>query len=215
MRLALFCSFVDNEIVLCYHESAQVIKERRTRSMKNLSVAPRRILFIGNSATYVHDIPGTLRRLAGLAGYPIEVDSVVKRGYTLAQHADNDSEHGKKVLAAIEKGWDVVFLQDNGNCVTSPEKEESCRTLHQANRAFAFGIRRGISLWGTNNAHTSEQGAYLACARFSPYCSASPPGFWTQRSCRRGCRSSAEDCGRSSAGTKTILVKNDIFGECI
>ena len=33
-------------------------------------------LFIGNSATYVHDIPGTLRRLAGEAGYPMETAQI-------------------------------------------------------------------------------------------------------------------------------------------
>ena len=182
---------------------------------------PLRLLFIGNSATYVHDIPGTLCRLAGAAGYPMEAASVTKGGYTLTQHAASDSDHGKSVLAAIQKGWDVVFLQDNGNCVSSPEMEDAsrgaCRTLIAAirdtgavpsiyvrppygkenagrspfeqciafdrlfcsiaaendaktvfvNRAFALAMHStDLPLWGPDNGHTSEQGAYLAVCTF-------------------------------------------------
>ena len=39
-----------------------------------------RILFIGNSATYVHDIPKTLARLATDAGFPTESVRIVKGG---------------------------------------------------------------------------------------------------------------------------------------
>ena len=68
-----------------------------------------RILFIGNSATYVHDIPETLARLATEAGYPTECVRVVKGGWKLSQHA----EAGSRALAEIEKGYDIVVLQDN------------------------------------------------------------------------------------------------------
>ena len=37
-----------------------------------------RILFIGNSATYVHDIPETLAGLATAAGFPTESVRIVK-----------------------------------------------------------------------------------------------------------------------------------------
>ena len=97
-----------------------------------------RLLFIGNSATYVHDIPGTLCRLAGAAGYPMETASVVKGGYTLTQHANAETDHGRTVFETVRRGFDIVFLQDNGNCVSSPEMEEAsrqaCRTLISAVR---------------------------------------------------------------------------------
>lgn len=180
-----------------------------------------RLLFIGNSATYVHDIPGTLCRLAQNAGYPLESESVVKGGYTLAQHANAETDHGRTVLETVRRGFDIVFLQDNGNCVSSPEMEEASRlagrTLFDAvracgakpyiyvrppygktsagrspyeqcvafdrhftamaeengagcvfvNRAFARAMQScDLPLWGPDNAHTSEHGAYLAVCTF-------------------------------------------------
>lgn len=178
-----------------------------------------RILFIGNSATYVHDIPEKLARLATDAGFPTECVRVVKGGWCLSQHA----EPGSRALTEIEKGYDIVVLQDNGNCVSSDEKREACisacdllskkaiesgakvcyyvrppygyeafgrtpleqcrafdelfsdiaskngATCAYVNRAFAYAIENtDIRLWGDDNAHTSEQGAYLAvCVIFS------------------------------------------------
>ena len=95
-----------------------------------------KLLFIGNSATYVHDLPQTLCRLATEAGYPMVSVSVVKGGYELAQHADSSTEHGQTVLSQIARGYDIVFLQDNGSCVTSDQKSEAarlaCDALHHA-----------------------------------------------------------------------------------
>lgn len=178
-----------------------------------------RILFIGNSATYVHDIPETLAHLATEAGYPTECVRVVKGGWKLSQHA----EAGSRALVEIEKGYDVVVLQDNGNCVENDEKRaacieasnllckaakergakvyfyvrppygyeafgrdpiEQCRAFDEiftdiankngatcayVNRAFEYAIKNtDIRLWGDDNAHTSEAGAYLAvCVHFA------------------------------------------------
>lgn len=176
-----------------------------------------RILFIGNSATYVHDLPETLARLATEAGYPLECARVVKGGWRLSQHA----EAGSRAREEIEKGYDIVFLQDNGDCISLDEKREACiracteltdaakssgarvyyyvrppygyeafgrSPLEQCsefdllfssmakendavcayvNRAFAYAIENtNIRLWGDDNAHTSEQGGYLAVCVF-------------------------------------------------
>ena len=98
-----------------------------------------KLLFIGNSATYVHDLPQTLCRLSGEAGYPMEAVSMVKGGYELVQHADSSTAHGQRVLEEIAKGYDVVFLQDNGSCVTSEKKAEAtrlaCDALYRAIKA--------------------------------------------------------------------------------
>ena len=178
-----------------------------------------RILFIGNSATYVHDIPETLARLATDAGFPTESVRIVKGGWKLSQHA----EAGSRALAEIEKGYEIVVLQDNGNCVENDEKREAsasaieilgkaaresgarvyyyvrppygyeafgrspieqCREFDRffseiaeregavcayVNRAFEYAIENTtIRLWGDDNAHTSEAGAYLAvCVHFA------------------------------------------------
>ena len=178
-----------------------------------------RILFIGNSATYVHDIPETLARLASEAGFPTEAVRIVKGGWRLSQHAEAES----RALAEIEKGYDLVVLQDNGNCIENDERRaasvaaseilckaaresgakvyfyvrppygyeafgrspvEQCREFDRffteiadregavcayVNRAFEYAIENTtIRLWGDDNAHTSDEGAYLAvCVHFA------------------------------------------------
>ena len=182
---------------------------------------PIKLLFIGNSATYVHDIPGTLASLATKAGYPTETNMVAKGGYKLSQHANISTDHGKAVFDEISKGYDIVFLQDNGNCISSSEMstatKEACLALDTAirnsgavpyiyirppygynsfdhtpieqcmefdklfcevadsigakniyvNRACAYAMKHlPYNLWGPDNAHTSEHGAYLAVCVF-------------------------------------------------
>ena len=78
-------------------------------------------LFIGNSATYVHDIPGTLSRLAKKAGYSIETTQITPGGFSLAQHADVSTEHGQRVFEELSKGYDHVYFQDDGGCIGSDE----------------------------------------------------------------------------------------------
>ena len=85
-----------------------------------------KVLFIGNSATYVNEIPQTLSRLAGELGYVIETEQITPGGCELFRHADDTADHGKTVFSEISKGYDIVFLQDNGNCVSTDEKRESC-----------------------------------------------------------------------------------------
>ena len=74
-----------------------------------------RILFIGNSATYVHDIPETIAHLATEAGYPTECVRVVKGGWKLSQHA----EAGSRALAEID--YSGVFTLESGNFLRNLE----------------------------------------------------------------------------------------------
>jgi len=63
---------------------------------------------------------------------------IAKGGFELSQHADAKTEHGKAVLEEISRGYDIVFLQDNGNCITTEEKRQNttsaCRILSDAVR---------------------------------------------------------------------------------
>ncbi|MBE6601556.1 MAG: hypothetical protein E7637_03515 [Ruminococcaceae bacterium] len=104
-----------------------------------MTESPLKVLFIGNSATYVHEIPQTLSFLSTAAGFPLTSAMLTKGGYELAQHADASTDHGKRVSKEIARGYDVVFLQDNGNCITTEEKQKNtvaaCQTLSQVIRA--------------------------------------------------------------------------------
>ena len=85
-----------------------------------------KLLFIGNSATYYHEIPKTLAKVCQKLGMDVSTAQITPGGYMLSQHADEATEHGQKVFEEIAKGYDIVFLQDNGNCISSDEKREAC-----------------------------------------------------------------------------------------
>lgn len=107
---------------------------------------PIKLLFIGNSATYVHDLPEMLCRLARQAGYPILCDSIAKPGVKVSFHADAATEHGQTVLQTIARGYDIVFMQDNGNCVSSDELRFASRQAYETLGAaiHAAGAKTGI-----------------------------------------------------------------------
>lgn len=95
-----------------------------------------KVLFIGNSATYVNNVPQTLVALANAQGYELASAQLTPGGFDLVRHADSSTEHGKAVLAEIEKGYDVVFLQENGKWIITEDRRqagrEACRTLGAA-----------------------------------------------------------------------------------
>ncbi len=69
---------------------------------------PLKVLFIGNSYTYVNDLPSLVVGLADAAGgRKIETDQRLPGGYTFQQHVSD-----KKAIEKIrERKWDVVVLQ--------------------------------------------------------------------------------------------------------
>ena len=80
-----------------------------------------KILFIGNSATYVNDVPKMLERLARGAGYEMETDMVVKGGFRLSQHAAGVPARERIALEELQKGYDLVILQEVGNCFVNEQ----------------------------------------------------------------------------------------------
>ncbi|MBQ8325333.1 MAG: discoidin domain-containing protein [Clostridia bacterium] len=101
-------------------------------------------LFIGNSATYVNDIPATLASLCARKGITITQKQIVPGGRTLEEHAADPA-----VLAEIAKGYDAVFIQENGNSMTSSSAAEKSLTaikklgdaVHASGAVFCFYVR--------------------------------------------------------------------------
>jgi Tol biopolymer transport system component len=73
-----------------------------------------RILFIGNSHTFMNDLPGTFAALARSGGREVDVDSSANGGYTLEQHA-RDRQTQEKLEGG---GWDFVVLQESTQVLT-------------------------------------------------------------------------------------------------
>lgn len=73
-----------------------------------------RILFIGNSYTYFHDMPESIfLPMAKEAGLDAQVTAVTHGGYWLRWFADPENEEGKRLRSVIEgQHYDWVVLQD-------------------------------------------------------------------------------------------------------
>ncbi len=70
--------------------------------------ASLRVLFIGNSLTYVNDLPGTLAGIALSGGDTIHVEMVARPNYALIDHL---TQHSGAEEAIARGGWNVVVLQ--------------------------------------------------------------------------------------------------------
>jgi hypothetical protein len=66
------------------------------------------VLFIGNSYTYVNDLPGMFRNLACSGGHHVVTDMSAEGGWTLADHVASVDTFQK--LKAQQ--WDYVVLQE-------------------------------------------------------------------------------------------------------
>jgi hypothetical protein len=97
-----------------------------------------RVLFLGNSYTYVNDLPSTFAQLARSAGRNVEASMVANGGETLAQHAASPESLDK----IASQAWTYEVLQDQSETpATSAGRDyytyPAARTL--ANRVEAAG----------------------------------------------------------------------------
>lgn len=66
------------------------------------------VLFIGNSLTYVNDLPGMVAAIAASAGDTVRVATVAKPDFALIDHLNGGSD----AVARIKQGgWEYVVLQ--------------------------------------------------------------------------------------------------------
>jgi len=71
------------------------------------------VLFIGNSFTFVNDLPGMLAEMFEQAGLDYQVESLTKGGWYLSRYADPQDKMGEQLYRNyVGKHWDYVILQD-------------------------------------------------------------------------------------------------------
>jgi hypothetical protein len=113
--------------------------------------APLRVLFVGNSYTYVNDVPGLVARVAAARGVELVPGMVAEPNFAIEDHLAR-----RDYAEALARGWDWVVLQQGPSSL--PENQELLR-LH-AGRAAALARERGIKValfaaWpALDNAHT-------------------------------------------------------------
>lgn len=76
-----------------------------------------RVLFIGNSYTYVNDLPNTVSKLATASGDHLNYQVSAPGGYSLSQHAF----YAPTLSLIAQGGWDYVVLQDQSQNPSFPD----------------------------------------------------------------------------------------------
>ena len=99
--------------------------------------AERRVLFIGNSYTYVNDLPGLLVQLAATSGVPPKLiaESITVGGATLESHWTTGTAQAR----IDERGWYAVVLQGQSVEPVFPGSTFAAYALKFAARTTAAG----------------------------------------------------------------------------
>lgn len=128
-----------------------------------------RVLFVGNSYTYVNDVPDLVARVAAARGIELVPGMVAEPDYSIEDHLRRrDYEN------MLARGWDWVVLQQGPSSL--PENQEILRV--QAGRAATLARARGIRValfaaWpALDNAHTwaAAELSYRNAARANQVC---------------------------------------------
>lgn len=96
------------------------------------AVEPVRILFVGNSLTYVGNLPAVLDAMAASSGRATASGMIVKGGATLAERA-SDGSVGRALDA---QHYDYVVLQERGGDMICAYAPARCRASESALRAL-------------------------------------------------------------------------------
>lgn len=97
------------------------------------------VLFIGNSYTYVNDLPGTLGALAANLGKELTIDSKTNGGYTFQNHTTDPLTYSK----IHSKPWDVVVIQGQSQEPSFPDAQVNTQTL-------PYAMQLSDSIWANN-----------------------------------------------------------------
>ena len=85
----------------------------------SIAQTEKNALFIGNSYTYVNDLPGIIQEIALSKGNIFSHQSHTPGGSTLAQHASNSTVQN----LLYSEVWDYVILQDQSQNPSFPPSQ--------------------------------------------------------------------------------------------
>ncbi|MEI8204984.1 MAG: T9SS type A sorting domain-containing protein [Bacteroidota bacterium] len=127
----------------------------------------KKVLFLGNSYTYVNNLPQLVRDVAFSAGDTVIFDSNSPGGYTLQGHSSDTTTISK----IISGGWDFVVLQEQSQMPSFPLSQVQTDvfpfaylldSLINANNPCAETVF--YMTWGRKNGDASN------CASWPPVC---------------------------------------------
>lgn len=113
-----------------------------------------RVLWVGNSYTYFHDLPKMVEKLAAEQGQPMVVTPVVKGGERFKGHLTNPRLHE----LFEQGGWDFVVLQEQSTLPAGPTEKVAeevypyALILDSMAHAFSHNVRVVYYMtWGHRN----------------------------------------------------------------
>lgn len=136
-------------------------------SFQKISAQITSVLFIGNSYTYVNDLPGTFRQLALSKGDSVFTDMSAPGGYTFEQHTTNATTLSK----ISQQSWNYVVLQEQSQKPAFPQSQvqqevypyaTTLDSLIHANDSCTETVF--YMTWGRKNGDASN------CANYPPIC---------------------------------------------
>lgn len=122
-----------------------------------------RVLFIGNSYTYVNDLPTLTKDVALSTGDTLVYDSNTPGGSTFQMHTANTT-----TLAKISQGgWDYVVLQEQSQLPSFPPNQVQTDVFHYAQRLDSLinatntcAETMFYMTWGRKNGDASNCGSW-------------------------------------------------------
>lgn len=98
---------------------------------------PVQVLFVGNSLTYVGNLPAVMESLATANGKALRADMLMRGGATLTQWLDS----GAVQRALQARHYDYVVLQERGNDFACGFGPQVCKDSRRALNALAQIVR--------------------------------------------------------------------------
>lgn len=131
-----------------------------------------RVLFIGNSYTYVNDLPGIVANMARSTGDTLEYDISAPGGHTYAQHVGPANSNTETITKLRAGGWDYVVLQEQSLfCAKLPENYYPSSFVYARyliDTVRRYSPRAAVILymtWGKKNGMPPNECVYF----FPPY----------------------------------------------
>lgn len=136
------------------------LTEAHLRQLQAMPPAPARVLFVGNSFTLMHDIPGQVAAAAQAAGVPVQIGLAAAYGARLIETWRIDS-----FRAVLATGWDVLVLQDfSATVLRAPDRWGAAHAMRGMARASGAGAVLLYPNWALPEGHRvyRDGGGFLA-----------------------------------------------------
>lgn len=136
-------------------------------SISIFSQKTKRVLFLGNSYTYVNNLPQIIADIANSKGDTLIFDSNTPGGYTLQGHYTNSTSLNKIMLG----NWDFVVLQEQSQLPSFPDTDVQYDVFPYAKKLDSLINKYNTCAetifymtWGRKNGDAAN------CAYWAPVC---------------------------------------------